>query len=114
MAKSKDRFIHGEHNEQACDLIAANNNFPDWVITTAFHTALHFVTYKIFPFTYKVGGNSLNFDTIEQWQSFKNYSSNKRHELLKDLVAVHCQAIHSEYDWLKSKKIKKACQPPKE
>jgi len=25
--------------------------FPDWVITTAFYTALHFVRYKVFPIT---------------------------------------------------------------
>ena len=136
MAKSLDRFNHGEHNEKACDLIATSNAFPDWVITTAFYAALHFVSYKIFPFKHPPGSNSLTFNTIEDWQNFKNYASNKRHDLLSNLVATHCPSISADYDWLLSmsmtaryhefqhdkliaekaigllKTIKKACMPP--
>ncbi len=133
--KSKERFEHGEHNEKVCDLIAANGGFPDWSITTAFYAALHFVTFKIFPFKQKAGEVTMEFETIGQWQDFKRYTSVKRHELLKDLVAIHLPAIHPDYDWLLSmsmtaryhhyqhepliadkavrlmKTIKKACEP---
>jgi hypothetical protein len=138
MVKSNERFLHGEHNEKACDLLFLQRSFPDWTITTAFYAALHFISYKIFPFTHKIAsGESLRFDNIEQWQQFKRYTSNKRHELLKELVAVHCDKIYPDYDWLLSlsmtaryhqyqqdellagkavrlmKEIKKACQPTK-
>lgn len=101
MSASSESFAHGEHNEKACDLLSVNQGFPDWVITTAFYASLHFVTSKIFPFTYTVNtGTSLQFNDIAAWQKFKNYGSNKRHELIKDLVGVHCGKIASEYEWL--------------
>lgn len=136
MAKSRERFNHAEHNEKACDLLALNKEFPDWTITTAFYSALHFVSYKIFPFTHKIDSKqTMHFENLEQWQQFKSYTSTKRHELLKDLVANFCPAVHPEYEWLLGlsmtaryhrfqhdqlivdkavrimKKIKKACQP---
>ena len=103
MSASSESFAHGEHNEKACDLLALNQGFPDWVITTAFYASLHFVTSKIFPFDYSENGSpSVKFTDIASWQKFKNYSSNKRHELIKDLVGVHCSKVASEYEWLLS------------
>ncbi len=101
MSTSSKSFIQGEHNEKACDLLALNQGFPDWVITTAFYASLHFVSSKIFPFNYAVKtGTILRFEDIAGWQKFKNYTSNKRHELIKDLVGIHCNKIASEYEWL--------------
>jgi len=100
MAKSNERFLHGEHNEQACDLLYLNGKFPDWTITTAFYSSLHFVTYKIFPFNHKEGQKILKIDNLEQWQQYKSYTVTKRHELLKDLVAIHCVNVFPEYEWL--------------
>jgi hypothetical protein len=63
MSASSESFAHGEHNEKACDLLALNQGFPDWVITTAFYASLHFVTSKIFPFDYTVKtGTTLKFE----------------------------------------------------
>lgn len=101
MSKSDESFAHGEHNEKACDLLALNGSFPDWTITTAFYASLHFVTSKIFPFNYTVKDHKpLKFEDIAAWQKFKNYASTKRHELIKDLVGVHCPEIASKYEWL--------------
>lgn len=101
MAKSKERFLHGEHNEEVCDLLALQKKFPDWTITTAFYAALHFVSYRIFPFNHKINsGQTIKIENIEQWQQFKSYTSTKRHELLKDLVAKYCENIYPEYEWL--------------
>jgi hypothetical protein len=102
MATSRERFAHGEHNEKACDLLALNQGFPDWVITTAFYASLHFVTSKIFPFDYTAKDKKITFSDIEAWQKFKSYTSNKRHELIKDLAGTHCSNIASEYEWLLS------------
>jgi hypothetical protein len=103
MSKSKESFAHGEHNEKACDLLALNGTFPDWTITTAFYASLHFVTSKIFPFDHPIKDSKpLKFEDIASWQKFKNYVSNKRHELIKDLVGVHCSQIASKYEWLLS------------
>lgn len=102
MPTPKESFAHGEHNEKACMLLR-QNEFPDWAITTAFYASLHFVTCKIFPFEYSpTGKEKIKFVDIAQWQSFKNYTSNKRHTLISELVSVHCGKIASEYEWLLS------------
>jgi hypothetical protein len=136
MAKSKERFEHGEHNEEVCDLLFIQKKFPDWTITTAFYASLHFVSYKIFPFNHKIDSSkTIKVENLEQWQQHKSYISTKRHELLKDLVAKYCDEVSPEYEWLLGlsmtaryhqfqhdplivdkavrlmKKIKKHCQP---
>jgi hypothetical protein len=100
---SNESFVHGEHNEKACDLLHLNQGFPDWTITTAFYASLHFVTSKIFPFNHPIkDGKSIKFENIAAWQKFKSYGSNKRHELIKDLTGIHCSKVASEYEWLLS------------
>lgn len=102
MPTPKECFEHGEHNEKACRLLKLNG-FSDWAITTAFYASLHFVTSKIFPFDFLVkDGKKIKFTDIAQWQTFKNYTSNKRHVLINELVASHCDKIADEYDWLLS------------
>lgn len=46
------RKQHAIHNEDACDFLLSSNKFNDWVVTTAFYSALHFVQYELFPLTY--------------------------------------------------------------
>lgn len=46
------RKQHAIHNEEACDFLLSSNKFNDWVITTAFYSALHFVQHEIFPLTH--------------------------------------------------------------
>jgi len=101
MVKNKERFEHGEHNEEVCDLLALQKKFPDWTITTAFYASLHFVSYKIFPFNHPVKDHpDIHVENIEAWQRIKSHRNSKRHELLKDLVSDHCPTISPDYDWL--------------
>lgn len=105
MATKLESYNHGLHNMGACELLALNQTFPDWVITTAFYACLQFVTAKIFPYTHVINSSkSVQFKTIEQYQTFKNYTSNKRHELLSDLVTKCCTTdnIDDDYEWLLS------------
>lgn len=43
------RKQHAIHNEEACDFLLTSNKFNDWVVTTAFYSALHYVQHEIFP-----------------------------------------------------------------
>lgn len=45
------RKQHAIHNEEVCDFLLASDKFNDWVVTTAFYSALHFVQHEIFPLT---------------------------------------------------------------
>ncbi len=40
---------HAIHNEAVCDFLRADGNYNDWVITTAFYSAIHYVEHQIFP-----------------------------------------------------------------
>ncbi len=42
---------HSEHNYQVCEFLLSDGRFYDWVVTTAFYSALHLVQEKIFPFS---------------------------------------------------------------
>lgn len=45
-----DHLSHARHNEQACKhLLGAEGSFLDWVLTTAFYAAVHYVRHSIFP-----------------------------------------------------------------
>lgn len=50
------RRKHAEHNEALCDHLLANGQFNDWVVTTAFYSAMHFVYHQLFPL--KVGATT--------------------------------------------------------
>ena len=42
---------HAIHNEEACKFLLTSKKFNDWVVTTAFYSALHFVQNELFPLT---------------------------------------------------------------
>lgn len=93
---------HAAHNEAACDLLHAVGEFPDWVITTAFYSAMHCVYEKLFPLK----------EGTATYPSFENYYSQKfarravgdkpnKHDATVDLVRVHLPAVASNYRLLK-------------
>ena len=98
-----DQFLnHGNHNEAACNYLTnASTDFSDWVITTAFYTALQFVSYKVFPI--QVNAPERKTTSLNDISQFSNYSNPKRlsrHELMDQLVAKHCGDISEDYSWL--------------
>lgn len=101
MKKNKERLDHGLHNEKACTHLELNKEFSDWIITTAFYSALQFVSYKIFPIEICTNGRKLNIHDISQYQNLSNKKDLSRHAVLSDLVFKHCSDISEDYDWLK-------------
>ena len=102
MKKDQERLNHGLHNEKACTHLESNAEFADWIITTAFYSALQFVSYKIFPIEIKVNGNNkVTIYDISQYQNISGKRELSRHTVLGDLVYKHCADISEDYDWLK-------------
>jgi hypothetical protein len=100
--KDDSKLKHGLHNENVCDYLELKPEFSDWIITTAFYSALHFVSYKIFPFEVKsIEGKSAKIESIDQYHSYTGRKATK-HELLSDLVNKKCNEISPDYDWLLS------------
>jgi hypothetical protein len=92
------RLKHALHNEDVCAYLGNRLDYADWVITTAFYSALHFVEHKVFPFTHTVNGTP---HVINNINDYKRINPNKtKHELRYDLVIWKCQAIQSQYKWL--------------
>jgi len=103
MTKSNDRLNHALHNEAVCDYLEIKIDFVDWVITTAFYSALQFVSYKIFPFEVAaIGGKKTKIESLNDYHRYQSHRKLSKHELLADLVEINCNKISPDYDWLLS------------
>lgn len=100
MKKTDDRLNHGLHNEAVCDYLELKKEFADWIITSAFYSALQFVTHKIFPFTLPAfQGRTTTINSINDYKVYGNKNQNK-HDLLLGLVQQKHPEIYPEYNWL--------------
>lgn len=75
---------HANHNEEICDYLIKHGKAHDWVVTTAFYSALHHVQHEIFPYT--VGAKEYSsFD--EYYNSHFSSTKNKpsQHQCTIDL-----------------------------
>lgn len=104
MSKNKHdpvRYDDAKHNEDVCDHLNTNTKFSDWVITTAFYSALHFVSYKLFPIEIKhANQQKYLINDINDYKRRKQ-SSESKHTLLAQLVSEKLPDISADYDWLK-------------
>lgn len=64
---------HAIHNEKVYRHLCQNPEFCDWVVTTAFYSALHYIRHKMFPceFTLKDGN-------LHKFQDFESLYANFR------------------------------------
>ncbi len=99
--KNADNLEYAKHNEKACRYLDKKQEFTDWVITTAFYAALHFVRYKIFPITRTLGGKKVKFNDFENYYRSNNPLNVSKHLLLSDLVQELHPTIAVDYDKLK-------------
>lgn len=86
------RRKHALHNEDACYYLYEAGKFPDWVITTAFYSALQFVKYKAFP----LKGEFDTYPTFEDYfalQKNRDDFAGSRHDVIKKLVQHHLRPI---------------------
>lgn len=95
------KFDHAVHNEQLCDHLITLKSYNDWVVTTSFYSALHYVTNKIFPLEIE----NINYNDIEQFVAVINErmaptNHKSKHSITIDLVRQHLKSISSKYKWL--------------
>jgi hypothetical protein len=88
-----DSLNHAKHNESVCNYLGRKDDFSDWVITTSFYSALHYVRHLMFPLT----------DNGKLYNDFETYfCENKsfgigRHGFQQQYVIVHYPDINFEY-----------------
>jgi hypothetical protein len=98
--KKDKRLNHAKHNQELCIKIYEANTHHDWVITTAFYSALHFVSYGIFPINEETSdGKHFTIKTLDEYWSYHQLSKSK-HKVLSDLVYQFYPGISADYDWL--------------
>ena len=90
-----ERREHAIHNLEACRFLKENSNFNDWVITTAYYTANHFVRYKIFPHTI----DNQTFKSFDECYNRYNHQVSK-HNYLGNLVAQNLPPINEAFWFL--------------
>lgn len=85
-----------EHNARLCDLLLSNGQFNDWVITSAFYSALHYVEAHLFPLT--LGSETyIDFDT---YYAKKIMGTINKHKARRELVALQLSSCSGAYNWL--------------
>jgi len=89
---------HGQHNKKVCDRLHLQDEYEccDWVVTTAFYSAIHFIDHALFPCTYD--GKRFN-DINEAHKSMRGIS---RHETRGILVNKHMPQHRGAYTFLSS------------
>lgn len=87
---------HAIHNRELCHIIRKSNKHHDWVVTTAFYSALHFVDLKIFPFPISAGQTCEDLRTAQD--HLKTFN---KHETRLEMVKLQCKLdISIAYRWL--------------
>jgi hypothetical protein len=98
------RAAHALHNETACDYLFAGDGFSDWVVTTAFYSALHFAHHELFPGVYD-GNSHASLDAYCFSLSKKKHAKRNRpvskHAITLQLVRRHLN-FYPQYHWLYS------------
>jgi hypothetical protein len=91
---------HAERNEALNDELISQNIYKDWIVTTAFYSAIHYVEYKLFvvPFHF----NSAEVRNLEEAHASIHYKNRKsRHETRGALVRLRMSSVSVQYDCLR-------------
>lgn len=83
---------HAQHNSAICRHLFHTKQYNDWVITTAFYSAVHYLCHFIFPFNVQKSGSNVLVNCFEDYCLEKNIRG-KRHGEMRKLVESNCD-IH--------------------
>lgn len=95
-----DRLPHALHNEQLCSHLSVVGGYNDWVVTTAFYSALHYVQSRMFPMTVTnpYTGTAITLDNFPAYYGlFKSVHNRSKHAVTLMLVANKLPATYNAY-----------------
>lgn len=91
---------HAKHNEKVCNYVSKKEEFCDWIITTAFYSAVHYVRHYMLPIKHT---NGVTYDCFEKYFSSSKYADEGRHGFQNRFVTHNIPEIAAEYkqlhDW---------------
>jgi hypothetical protein len=96
------RLSHAIHNEKVAKFLRTKPEYVDWIVTTSFYSALHFVEHFIFPFEHEEKGKKILFETIGDYHHYKirQQTYKSKHELRQDLVIWRCPDLEIPFKFL--------------
>lgn len=89
----RNSIEQAEHNEKVCNYISAKKDFGDWVITTAFYSAIHYIRHMVLPHT---SGEFVYHDFEELFANCKR-DKEGRHGFQLSFVRKNHDAISVDY-----------------
>lgn len=97
------KLPHAKHNEEACKHLKDNGKFNDWVITTAFYSAIHYIEHELFPNQYAdpQDGRVKQFNDFEAYYLRREDRLANKHKVRQQLVEEYIPEISDEYQTLK-------------
>ncbi len=96
---------HAKHNEDVCTHLAENTKYSDWIITTAFYSAMHYMRYNLFPLTTKKNGVDVKANDFDHYCLVMDQVGRKHNVLRKlveekapsDIAAAYNQMLDSSW-----------------
>lgn len=59
---------HAKHNRDVCKYLNKSGSvFGDWVITTAYYSAIYFIIHELFPNQYEINGRPRRYSNFEEY-----------------------------------------------
>lgn len=98
--QKKISIDHARHNEKVCKYLNKKPEFADWVITTAFYSALHYLRNKIFPVNIAENGKKIKVTDFDNYCLIKHINKGK-HSAFSNLVEEIAPELSDHYNQLK-------------
>ena len=93
----KNPIEHAEHNERVCNFLSKKVEYGDWIITTAFYSAIHYVRHLMLPGVFRNGKPCESFEDLFSDQKFL---SEGLHGFQLRYVKDNCRPIYIDYKQL--------------
>ena len=92
--EEKKKQQHGERNLDLCKQLLSDGKYHDWIVTTAFYSAVQFVEYAVFPVVIK----SVKYSDFEEYYDANSkHGSPNKHNIRKRLVSDQIPSIKTQY-----------------
>jgi len=89
-------LAHAQHNEDLCVRLHGEvGKWNDWVVTTAFYSAVKYVDSKIFPFTF----DKKTYNTLNDYH-LSEHGERGKHESRLKVVRLRLKVAYDAFSWL--------------
>lgn len=100
MAKQQNTLDHAKHNEEVCNtLVKYKHN--DWVVTTAYYSAIYYAGYELFPNQYDIAGRPSQCHNFADYFSKLPQPKDSKHSVREDMVHEFIPEIYTSFSTLR-------------